>query len=556
MKKFIVILARPAHYDDDGYPITWKKAIIPSNSIAVLYGLIQDCAARKILGDDVEIQIDIIDEANRRIDPKRIAKRLKRANTRGMVAFAGVQSNQFPRTLELADKLVAMDIPVCIGGFHVSGYQATMGALPDEALEAQKRGISFFTGESENERLPEVLRDAYNGQLKPHYDYLGQMVDLQNEPHPLLPYEELHRTTGSYAAFDLGRGCPFKCSFCTIINVHGHKSRFRTVEDLEKIIRANHALGTDRYFITDDNVARNKNWEALFDKLAALRKEGIPIRILAQVDTGSYRIPGFIAKAVAAGVDQIFVGMESINEANLAAVNKKQNKVSEYQEALRAWKKYPVVITAAYIVGLPADTRETVIRDVTRIKKELPIDTIYFSNLTPLPGSVDHREMVKAGQWMDDDLNLYDTHHCVVEHPLMSKDEWMRANKEAWRTFYTWDHMVTVLRRLVASRSNKRRTTIYRLALYSWFGCDTPIHPIDGGIWRKRCRTDRRPGMSLENPLVFYPRHFVHNVRDTLSIVRRYNKLWRAYKKIRRDPASLQYTDEALGQRTENPAKA
>ena len=76
----------------------------------------------------------------------------------------------------------------------------------------------------------------------------------------------------SKSSFDLGRGCPFQCSFCTIINVQGRKSRFRTPDDVEHILRQNWKQGIDRFFITDDNFARNKDWEAIFDRIIELRE--------------------------------------------------------------------------------------------------------------------------------------------------------------------------------------------------------------------------------------------------------------------------------------------
>ena len=67
--------------------------------------------------------------------------------------------------------------------------------------------------------------------------------------------------------FDAGRGCPFSCSFCTIINVQGRKSRARNADDVERLVRADLAQGVHNFFITDDNLARNQNWEAIFDRL-------------------------------------------------------------------------------------------------------------------------------------------------------------------------------------------------------------------------------------------------------------------------------------------------
>src|ERR1044072_5115643 len=119
-KRFCLVLVKPSHYDDDGYVIQWFRSAIPSNSLAALYGLARDCAARKILGDDVEIEIHAIDETNARVRPEELAKLIEKAGS-GIVMMVGVQSNQFPRALDLAKPLRDRGIAVAIGGFHVSG---------------------------------------------------------------------------------------------------------------------------------------------------------------------------------------------------------------------------------------------------------------------------------------------------------------------------------------------------------------------------------------------------------------------------------------------------
>jgi radical SAM superfamily enzyme YgiQ (UPF0313 family) len=87
-------------------------------------------------------------------------------------------------------------------------------------------------------------------------------------------------------------------SFCTIINVQGRKSRFRSPDDLEKIVRENHAQGIKRFFITDDNFARNRDWELLFDRLIHLRETEFPgLGFTIQVDTLCHKISNFIEKA-------------------------------------------------------------------------------------------------------------------------------------------------------------------------------------------------------------------------------------------------------------------
>src|SRR6476620_2882004 len=126
-QKFSLVLIKPSHYDDDGYVIQWFRSAIPANSLACLYGLALECAKEKILGEDCEIEIHAFDETNTHINPKKIISLVENADN-GMVMLVGVQSNQFPRALDLARPLRAQNIKVAIGGFHVSG---TMAMLAD-----------------------------------------------------------------------------------------------------------------------------------------------------------------------------------------------------------------------------------------------------------------------------------------------------------------------------------------------------------------------------------------------------------------------------------------
>ena len=120
-------------------------------------------------------------------------------------------------------------------------------------------GVAMFAGEAEG-RLDQVLRGAAANRLKPLYDFMKDLPDISGSPVPFLPKRYVARTLGLSASFDAGRGCPYQCSFCTIINVQGRKSRFRSADDVEQLVRANWAQGLDKFFITDDNFARNEQW--------------------------------------------------------------------------------------------------------------------------------------------------------------------------------------------------------------------------------------------------------------------------------------------------------
>ena len=173
---FYVELIKPSHYDDDGYVIQWHRAWIPSNSLACLYGLMLDAIDRRVLGDDVDIVANANDETNQVVPIQSIIRRL--SDARGLVLLIGVQSNQFPRAVDMARKFRAAGIQVAIGGFHVSGCLAMLPELPDDIKAAQEMGVSLFAGEAEG-HLDEVLRDAWQGALKPLYNFMADLPGLQ-----------------------------------------------------------------------------------------------------------------------------------------------------------------------------------------------------------------------------------------------------------------------------------------------------------------------------------------------------------------------------------------
>ena len=322
-RRFVVELIKPSHYDDDGYVIQWAKSWVPSNSLACLYAIARDAAASQVLGPDVTIEINAYDECHTVIPIKKIVRRIKEAGS-GLVCLVGVQSNQFPRAMAIAEQFRAQGIAMAAGGFHISGCLSMLPELPPDIRSMRDIGVSLFAGEAEG-RLGAVFVDAFNGDLKPVYNFMNDLPALQSQVTPFLPVEILRRYSETLGAFDAGRGCPFQCSFCTIINVQGRKSRWRDADDVEALVRTNLAQGVFRFFITDDNFARNRNWEPIFDRLIEMReKEELTLNFIIQVDTLCHRIPNFVEKAARAGCARVFIGLENINPDNLAAAKKRQ----------------------------------------------------------------------------------------------------------------------------------------------------------------------------------------------------------------------------------------
>jgi len=524
--------------------IQWLRSTLPSNSLASVYGLMQECAANRVLGPDVDIEVEACDECNTVVDVAGMAKRIRAAGG-GMVGLIGVQSNQYPRAIDLGRQFRALGLPVVMGGFHVSGCISMLPDRREYIQEAFDLGIHLFAGEAEG-RMTEVLRDVAAGTAKPIYKYLNDLPEMAAAVYPILPRDVVTRVAGHYSSFDAGRGCPFQCSFCTIINVQGRKSRYRTPDDVEAIVRANAAQGITRFFITDDNFARNRNWEPILDRLIELKeRQGFNIRLLIQVDTLCHRIPHFIEKAARAGCTAIFLGLENINPESLMGAKKRQNKIWEYREMLLAWRAQKVMTYAGYILGFPTDTPESIARDIEIIKKELPIDILEFFYLTPLPGSEDHKNLAMRGVPMDSDMNKYDLEHACTGHPLMSKETWTQVYADAWTRYYSDAHVETIMRRCIASGINRTKL-LDSLTIFSGAARIEGVHPLQFGFLRRKLRRQRRHGMPVPNPIAFYAwriSDFIKNVSQWLGLIWRYRRIM---ARVVADPNSRTYSDEAL----------
>jgi radical SAM superfamily enzyme len=544
-RRFQLVLIKPSHYDDDGYVIRWWRAMIPSNSLAALYGIAADCAERQVLGPDVAIDIEAIDETNARVDVSGLLARLRRHGNFGLVGLVGVQSNQYPRAIDIARPFREAGIQVAMGGFHISGCLSMLDGRAIDLDACRNMGVSMFAGEAEG-RLDIVLRDAAAGRLAPLYNFMKDLPGMEGTPVPFLPKHYVARTLGLSTSFDAGRGCPYQCSFCTIINVQGRKSRYRSADDVERLVRLNWAQGIHKFFITDDNFARNKEWEAIFDRLIELREKGvIPLGLMIQVDTLSHEIPNFIEKAKRAGVTRVFIGLENINPDNLAAAKKRQNKITEYRRLLLAWKAQGIITLAGYILGFPSDTPATIRRDIAIIQRELPLDIIEFFCLTPLPGSEDHQVLWKKGVAMDADLNTYDVEHVCTAHCMMSKTEWQSIYREAWSLYYTPKHMKTLLRRAAATGVPMGSLVKVLVAFATTVRLEN-VHPLQSGILRLKHLSERCPGLPRESAWAFWPRFVWETLVKHAILAGTIAQLLLLKMAIARDPAARIYTDQAL----------
>jgi radical SAM superfamily enzyme YgiQ (UPF0313 family) len=465
-----------------------------------LHGLTEEVKRSRVFGD-LKIEIITFDETAEKLPVRRIIRWSRRSSTKLVVGLVGVQTNQFPRAFDLAREFRAAGIDVIIGGFHTSG---TINMLSEQEPDMQalvKESISIVSGEVE-ESWAEILADALHGRLKPIYSFaqdLQNLVDIGSAPLPQISRKTMrHFAKPSFGTADTSRGCPFACSFCTIINVQGRKMRERSPESIADMVRNNYREhGVSFYFFTDDNFARKKLWRETFEEIIKLKQDGINVAFMMQVDLAR-KPKDFVRLAAEAGCTQVFIGMESVNPQNLKAEGKGQNHVEEYQQIIKEWHDAGIVVHTGYIIGLPFDTKEQVPQDIRYLMDTIQPDQSSFFMLTPLPGSHDHREMKKRGEWMDPDFNKRDSFHATITHPNMTAEEWFQAYDEAWKSFYSKENMIKIL-----SRWNHHPRNYWNLmSVFFWYKNAAVIekeHPMIAGFFRLKDRRSRRPGFGIDS---------------------------------------------------------
>ncbi|MFZ0427093.1 MAG: radical SAM protein [Acidobacteriota bacterium] len=511
--KIQLYLIKPSSYDDDGYVVRYFRGVLPSNTLACLASLTRSACEREPL-DQFEFTIREIDEAVMKVDTRRICRSSREAE-RVIVCLVGVQTHQYPRASDLAKEFRQAGLTVLIGGFHVSGQLAMTPGIAPEIQELLDLGVTVVKGEVE-ETWTELLADAAHGRLAPLYDYAERKPDLGDAPIPLQGGPIMKRFVASkHGTIDCGRGCPFECSFCTIINVQGRKMRFRSPALIAEAIRENYRRkGMTFYFFTDDNFARNQAWNEIFDALIDLReKEQIPVEFMMQVDVLSYKITGFVEKARRAGCTNVFIGMESINDDNLKAAKKRQNHVDDYRNLIDAYRSAEIATHVGYILGFPFDSPESISRDLHRLTHEVRPDMASFFILTPLPGSRDHWEMHRENRYMDPDYNKYDSQHETMNHPYFPEEgSLLAAYRNAWRTFYSYENMSRILRRA------PQRNYWNLFGNFFWYKSAAVIekrHPMMAGLLRLKGRRRVRAGIEPQPRRVYY----VNRVRELRRLV-------------------------------------
>ena len=502
---FHVALITPSRYDRDGYVQQWKNPTMVTQAQAAVKALLKDCDDRQLLGADVTITSEDHYEIFGPVPVEGIIKRIKEAGN-GAVFLTGVLSAFYPRAMDLAQMFRKEGIRVVVGGVHVNGVMALFKDKPYGLQDAIDMGVTLFVGQAEG-HMDDLVRDLYSGIHKDVYDYLNDLPDLKSAPMPDYSVEMIKWSSSGMLPIETSRGCPFKCTFCCIPNTQGVKMQMRDPQDIADYVRHYCEKGVNNFFLSDDNIARNKEWAQVFDALAkSKRKHGLKYQMIIEADTVAYKIPGFIEKARAAGVTDVFLGLESIDPDTIKAAGKKHNRAANVRDMFDAWYQAGCVTISGFIVGFPGDDAQKIKRNIDTLVEEYAGEIFTLSVLTPLPGSVDHKRLAEAGTYMDPDLNSYDLGHVVFNHENLPQDDFDRMMPSILRRLYSFKRVWSIM--MQGLRNPAGAVTNYSWSLLLMLG-----YRVEGGgvyemgLGRYRNRRLRRPSLPIEPAIIFYPKY-------------------------------------------------
>jgi radical SAM superfamily enzyme YgiQ (UPF0313 family) len=331
----------------------------------------------------------------------------------------GAMTRMIAKAYRMADAVRAAGVPVVMGGPHVT-------EMADEALGRDggpRHADAVALGEADA-TWPLIVNDAARGQLKDVYepvDAFGQESKPSLKEYPVIPWQSIDlkqfnlvpkaatallQTIGEgWGSFRIipvesGRGCPYGCEFCTVTGFFGDSIRFRTNESVVNELlllkaRARREKGQMAVFFIDDNFAINiKRTKSLLRDIIAAKAK---VHWVAQISANLLRDEELVDLIAASGGKWIFIGMESIDPANLKDVNKGFNKPGEYAAVLERLAARNVYAITSFIFGMDNDTvgvAERTLGEVGTWPPGLPI----FGLLTPLPATPLYKRLEKAGR--------------------------------------------------------------------------------------------------------------------------------------------------------------
>ena len=345
------------------------------------------------------------------------------------------------RAYALADAYRSIGVAVVLGGPHVSYWVDEALAHADavvvgEAESVWQQVLADFEREARDRPAPAsdaappvgsaaARRPARRGARV----YRGTARSLAGLPTPR--YDLLEPRFLVPRVLQATRGCPFSCAFCSVPDLNPG-FRVRPVEDVVRDIAATSFRGyfQDRVvWFWDDNLLVQRRWaKTLLGELRGLNKWW-----LTQASIDIVRDTELLDAMERSGCIGIFLGIESVDAEALKSVDKRQNRIAEYRDAVARLHGRGICVMAGFISGFDTQTPEAIV-NVAEQLDALEFDVPFLSILTPFRGTPLYDELLRDGRILRDrGWAHYNGYNVAFRPKRMSPEALLAAHRRLWR---------------------------------------------------------------------------------------------------------------------------
>jgi radical SAM superfamily enzyme YgiQ (UPF0313 family) len=391
-KRHKVLIVSPTLIRNTGALLKQRRLMLPALNVAVLAALTPE-------DWDVGIVYETIEDVPFDTDAELIA-----------ISAMGVG---LWRGLQIADEFRRRGKKVVVGGPMAS-------LVPARVLE---RADAVCVGEAEGVWV-KILRDFEAGRLGGVY----RAEPSATWSSPVPRYDLIAaKPIGFFLPVQAGRGCPYRCDFCSIAAAHQGRYQRREIAEVVRDIEAAKTLGYRRILLLDDNIVSDK---AFALKLFAA-VEQLGVEWMGQCAVSIADMPDLLAAAVRSGCTTLSFGLESVNQESLERANKHFAAVSDYERALTVIRAAGIDVSTEMVLGLDGDGPDTFDRTADFIlRNRIALPRFYI--LTPIPGTPLHDRFTAEGRIVDDDFGHYNAAQVVFRPAGMTAAELQQGY---WRLY-------------------------------------------------------------------------------------------------------------------------
>ena len=282
-------------------------------------------------------------------------------------------------------------------------HKTIVGGGPLFSTEPQKYDevdhLLLYEGEI---TIPEFLEDLKNGHPKHIYDTQG-FPDLNQTPIPR--WDLLDRRKYAMLSLQFSRGCPFHCEFCNIVSLFGNRPRTKSVPQILAELNAIYETGwRGGIFFVDDNFIGNK--KALKETVLPamidwMRERNYPFTFFTEVSINLSDDEDLMNLMAEAGFDNVFIGIETVDDDCLDECDKVQNRKRDLVECVKTIQQHGMQVQGGFILGFDNE-KPTAFRRMYQFIQKSGIVTAMVGLLTAPPGTKLYERLEAEGRITDE----------------------------------------------------------------------------------------------------------------------------------------------------------